>query len=135
MFLGRFILGQFVRVPFGSSSAGGVPSQPALPPIIAFYTAAGVKVTTGKMPPLDRVATTGLFAYTQQLDDDFEEGHYVAHVTSGNYAEVWHFDVLPGGDAGGAVLSQTFFSRPEAEFLVGKLADGSRFIARNPVEI
>lgn len=136
MFLGRFKLGQWVHVPYEAKSSVGAPSQPALPPIIDFYTAAGVKVASGLVPPLDGVGEVGLFSYAQQLTSEFAAGHYAAHVTSGTLpVRLWHFQILPGGNVDGAVLSMTFFPRPEAAFVVGKLDSGKRFIARNPVEI
>lgn len=136
MFLGQFFLGQFVRVPYAAASNTGVPSQPAAAPIIAFYGEDGTKILAGRMPPLDPIAAVGLFSFTQQLDEQFEdEGHFVAHVTDGSYSEVHRFQILPGGNAGGAVISQRFYSRPEADFIVGKLDSDKRFIARNPVEI
>jgi hypothetical protein len=42
------------------------------------------------------------------------------------------FDLIAGGDEGGAVVSMFAIDRPEARYVVGQLASGKLVQGRNP---
>lgn len=136
MNLGRFELGQEIVVPLICTDGNGVAVVPDLPPAIAFYNAAGVKLLTDLMACRDRYGATGLFFYRRPLGSAFAVGKGSISMTwkAAGVARlrVFQFEIVPGGDAAGAVVSQYFFERPQAVYLVQHTDGGSHTFGRNP---
>lgn len=134
MSLGRFILGQFVPISVTTKS-GETPFAPTFAPVFRVYDAEGVFVAAGKMPPSDR-GVTGEFAFNLRLNDDFDLGNHsvcITYMADGSARiAVQHFEVVAGGDPAGAVVSQYFYDRPHASFIVTRLDSNARQLLKNP---
>jgi len=135
MNLGRFKLGQFVPIAVTCLSEE-TPYAPTAAPTVTIYDASSARVLSSVMPVVDKVPAPGFFVLDVLLNSDFSAGHYsvainyVANSTS--CLVVMHFEVLPIGNANGAVISQFFYERPQARFLVQKLSSAARRFLKNP---
>jgi hypothetical protein len=138
MYLGSFTLGQFVPLTRLALGAGFTPAWPVTVPIYRVYDGTGVCVATGRLPPGDLIGAVGHFAGDLRLQGDYAAGHYavVLDVTMGGVARqtTGRFQIVPGGDADGAVISQHFYRRPQADFVVQRLDSSQRVLAQNPTE-
>ena len=136
MNLGRFELGQEIVVPLLCTDGAGVAVVPDVAPAIAFYNGAGVKVLSDLMACRDRFGATGLFFYRRPLGSAFGSGKWSISMSwkAAGVARlrVFQFEIIPGGDAAGAVVSQYFFERPQAVYLVQHTDGGTRTFGRNP---
>jgi hypothetical protein len=137
MWLGRYKLGDTLRVPLLADNTTA-PSTPAAAPTLAIYTANGVKVFAGGMPPLDPYAAVGLFSLAVRLGELFAVGQYRVvmqyQVSGGARQKVAHFAIVDGGNAGGNFIAGTYYQRPQAAFLVLRTDADTRVLARNPFE-
>ena len=135
MHLGRFTAGQFVPLPVHTRS-GNTPYAPPTAPLAAVYNDAGTKVSSFKIPPIDRGAITGMFVGRLRLDASYPIGHYRVAVNfvanSVKQLRVLHFEVVDGGHVDGAVIAMADFPRPHARFLLEKLDSNQRLILKNP---
>lgn len=132
MWLGRFILGQFVPVPVWCEAI------PSAAPIVSIYNASAVKVFASKMPPADFYGVDGYFVLPVRLSSSFAVGDYSATI---NYTasatarlQVVRFTIVEGGSADGAVVSGTYYRRPHADFLVTRLDSDQRQLLKAPKE-
>lgn len=139
MYLGRFRLGEWVKVPLlgdDFTTASAVQFAPAL----SIYNAAGTKVYSGLMPPLDPYgAGRRLFSAPIRLSSAFAVGRYFVAmnylVTSNRrYLKTANFDVVAGGNAAGNVIAMWYYPRPHATHLVLRTDADSRVLARNPFQ-
>lgn len=136
MNLGRYELGQEIVVPQLCTDGVGVAVVPDVLPTIAFYNAGGNKVLSALMPCRDRFGATGLFFYRTPLGALFSVGQWggsIAWKVAGvARLRAFVFEIVPGGDTAGAVVSQYFLERPQANYLVQKTDGGTRVFGRNP---
>lgn len=108
----------------------------AAPTMHIIRASTGALVVSKSIPAHDRYGTTGLFGYRQFLGSTFSTGMYYALYSwtdgahTGGDFDV--FDVQPGGDAGGSVISMAFIDNPRADFIVGQTDGGNLVHYRNP---
>jgi hypothetical protein len=135
MYLGRFTLGEFVPIAVHCHDAE-IAFAPPTAPVFDVYDSAGDKIVSGSLPPLDLGAITGLFAFGLYLGTSMAIGHYsVIESYSANsiaHMAVSHFEIVAGGNVYGTVISQAFFDRPHAKFLVQKMDSQNRRLIKNP---
>lgn len=136
MYLGRFAIGQEVVLPLHATDGSPGPVACTRAPGLKVFDGTGTLVLADSMPSLDTVRSVGLFAYRLVLTASFAVGRYVVafSYTAAGTARVKtaHFDVVAGGDAAGAVVSMYHLSRPQANTLVEKTAQGKRLLKRSP---
>ena len=135
MNLGRFTLGQFVPLAVACRT-GEAAYAPAAAPRAAIYNSSGVKIASPRLPSVDKGAITGFFVLPLRLDSNYSVGRYSVAI---NYVannvvhlDVHHFEIVAGGNSGGAIISQHFYDRPHAKFLVQKLDSFQRRLVKNP---
>lgn len=151
-YLGRFQLGQFVHLSLiTSNTAEEYPDAPTAPdaaPTFSIYNSDGSKVITNKRMPLQHPSETALFAVDQMLaclsalgpaygTVEFEEGrsYFVRYewlISTAAFARIDYFDVIPGGDCRGAYTALEFYERPQADYMVGALENGTVEKRRGP---
>lgn len=153
---GRFQLGQFVHLSVqtttsGDNDAGDGAVTPAVPdaaPTISIYDTDGDYVIKNKKIPLQSPQETTLFGVALMLEClstigpaygtvEFAEGEryvvlYKWQVSGSNYATLDFFDVIAGGDCRGAYTALEFYERPQADYMVGALEDGTVEKRRGP---
>lgn len=133
---GRYQLGQAVELTLACRDASDTPAVPTNVPRLKVWTPAGALLRFQDLPPLERYTQTGLFHARLILDSTFTAGLYrVTYYWSvGSFRGLDEdgFEVMPGGDADGAVVALHWFSRPQAKFLVQSLDSGKLVQGRNP---
>jgi len=136
MYLGRYMLGEWVPFKVVTRSTARVPSSPTAAPTLRIYDAAGNTVATSSMPIYQKNIRTGTFILEKLLDSSFSAGQHVALIefTVGGNAlkELHHFEVIAGGHSQGAYLGIHFYRPPHADYLVGITEDGSTDRRKNP---
>lgn len=131
MDLGRYLLGQSVRVGIDTVDADGNPAAPDSAPTA---TISG-PVSLGPMKlAMDGGSTS--FSLSLFLGGGLALGTYTvtyAYSVNGfNGSGTDTFDLIQGGDIGGRILSMTSYARPEAQYVVCQLASGRLVQGRNP---
>ncbi len=136
MSLGRFKLGDFVPLSVLTHGAGDIVYAPAAAPTAIVYDGDGVKVASFALPVVDKGAVTHLFVLPLRLDSTYAVGSYSVAINytanSIKHLHVLHFEVVGGGDAAGSIISQVFYPRPHARFLVQKTSSFTRRLTKNP---
>lgn len=127
---GRFFSGSFVPI---SAIAKEAAILPTIAPSIRIYRS-GTLIASASMPVADRA--NGLFVLEVQLDATYTAGHYVAHISyvldGSPRTTSFMFECLGGGGAAGAIVSQAFYDRPQAKFIVQRLDSNIRRLVKNP---
>ena len=138
MYLGRYFLGQTVHITVRTVDTNGTPTAPENPPYIDFRSDSALAVQV-QVPILDRYVVTGLFVYPLRFKSSFSTGRYSAthfyRVTGGNAyngMEVDYFEIVAGGDSDGAIVTQDYWQRPEASYLIQQTESGNINLKRNP---
>ena len=138
MYLGRYFQGQIVAIVVRTVNNDGTPAAPDNPPYIDLRDDDG-QIRQVQAPIVDRYVVTGLFIYPLRLDASFPAGRYTAtafYRVSGaaNYHGIDSdvFEVVSGGDPDGAIVTQHYWSRPEAVFLVQQTEAENLLLRRNP---
>jgi hypothetical protein len=135
MFLGRFRLGEWVYIPMISRDSG-TPYAPPHAPLCSIYNSSGTKVAAFLIPPVDKNTITGMFCGRVRLSATYSVDKYRFAINftanSSTKLVVGHFEVVAGGHVDGAVISNYFYQRPHAAFLVQKLDSEQRLIIKNP---
>lgn len=133
MSLGRFQLGQSVPLSLSVVNSGGSPVWPDAAPTATITDSGSHVIAEFKM------AMTGasyVFSADEFLGLDYTLGTYSLSyqwfVGGSSVSASDSFDVAPGGDAGGRVISMYAYSRPEASYVVGQLSSGNIVQGRNP---
>ncbi len=132
MYLGNYTIGQEVVLPLHATDAGPSPVAQASAPSVKVFDASGSQIVSAPMAALDRPRSTGLFYYRLTLDAAFGPGRYLVEMAYGGLAKMASFDIVPGGDPAGAIVSQYHLERPQANHLVQKTDGGKRFFKRGP---
>ena len=133
----RVQLGDELPILFQICDGSGLPAEPeSAAPTLSIYDAASNLVKTYRVPPLERIDAPGMFGMPIRLDDNYAEGAYswlaewtidmVAGVASG------YFDILPGGDPQGPIVSQDFLQKRGGTTLLQEAGDGTILFGRNP---
>lgn len=134
--IGRYQLGQSISLFLVTRNADGTPAVPESPPVASISLPGGTVVLAKEMPVVDRYQYDGLFLLPVFLGGLFAEGLYsVAYqfaVGGLSITESDNFQVLPGGNADGNVVSMYFYERPQARFIVQQLDSGKIVQGRNP---
>lgn len=135
MYLGRYFQGQVVPILVQTRNLAGTPTLSDNPPFIDFHGASG-KISQVQMPILDRYVVTGLFLYHLFLNSSFPAGRYRAthfYKTSDYHGvDTDVFEVVAGGDADGSIVTQHYWQRPEATYLIQQTEADSILLRRNP---
>lgn len=135
MYLGRFQLGGTVALYLRCRDANHAPTLPVAPPMAKIFDGSGV-VEAKLMPIYERYIKTGQFKLPLFLGRLYNTGRYVVTYNyilgTDTKAGSDCFDILPCGDARGHVHSSYFYERPEANYMVQGLEDGSITKGRNP---
>ena len=135
MYLGRYFQGQVVPIYIRTVNADGTPTAPDNPPYIDFRDDSG-QVLQVQAPIVDRYTVTGLFIYPLFLTSSFPAGRYTAThfylASTYNGLDSDVFEVVAGGDPDGAIITQAYWQRPEAVFLIQQTEADNILLRRNP---
>jgi len=135
VYLGRYFQGDILPVTVQCTNAAGTPTVPDNPPAIDFRGSSG-QILQAQMPVLDRYSVTGLFSYPLRVNASFPAGRYSATVFykagTHNGLDVHDFEVVSGGDSDGAIVTQYYWQRPEATYLVQQTEAENILLKRNP---
>jgi hypothetical protein len=133
MYLGRYQLGQEVKIGLPTVDGSGNPVQPdSAPTAVITHPDAivdpAVKLAMDGGPTafalgIDLGYATILGTYTVSYS-------YQAGVFAGSGGDT--FDVIAGGDPGGRIISMTAYDRPEASYVVAQISSGRIVQGRNP---
>ncbi len=112
-----------------------LPGIPDSAPIAVIISPDSQVIGAYELPISD--ATRVSFSLPVQVNLAFAFGTYRVsyQFTIGGHAGVVkdaEFQVIPGGDSGGEVISMLAFDRPEARFLIAQLNSGRLVVGRNP---
>jgi hypothetical protein len=137
MDLGRFQKGEKVPLQVSTVDGSANPVEPDAAPLVVVRDPANAVVASLRLP---RVGTAFdqygmahflgvLFAtlgtYQVSYSYDYAEG-------TGQGTASDTFELIAGGDEGGAVVAMFHIDRPEARYVVGQLASGKLVQGRNP---
>jgi hypothetical protein len=135
-YLGRFQLGQRVRLHLWTLDPSRVPTAPDRLPLCRVYDAAGSVVASAYMSVSDKFGVTGLFVAKLYLTFGYEPGHFnVAYsYTVGGHPIISgdSFEIIDGGDVSGTVISLGSFRHPESDFVLAHLNSRRIVQGRNP---
>lgn len=136
MYLGRYQLGGTVPLRLHCETPTHAIVMPDHPPAAHVFDGSNTKQFAGLIPIDERYVLTGSFRYPLFLGSGYTVGHYSIvyyYVISGvMYSKADTFEVVPGGDTHGAVAAAYFYERPEANYIIQALEDGSLVKRRNP---
>lgn len=139
VYAGRYQQGEELPLALATCTAAGVPADPDDDPVVSVYRDASppVLVETRKLAAADRGLGPGSFRLPLFLGPLYSApGRHLLvfrYAVGGAGRSVpGAFTLLPGGNADGAVIAQTFVARPDANHLIAE-CDSGRFIrGRNP---
>lgn len=134
MYRGRIRLGGEAILGVQTTSDGVIPALPtSTAPLLDVYDSVG-HVVSKRIPLLDR--DSALFQYRLFLGSTFTAGLCTVTYrwTTGSYEgyEMDTFEIIPGGNADGIVLSMTFYKRPMADFVLRQTNAGVILRGKNP---
>ncbi|MBX6312831.1 MAG: hypothetical protein IRY99_07945 [Isosphaeraceae bacterium] len=134
-YLGRYQRGQAVTLGVRVLGPDRLPAMPDSAPTARVYGDGGL-VATYRLPIIDKGGQVGMFQRPVAIGLEYERGRYrvVYQYAVGAHAGmvIDTFEVIPGGDSGGAVISMYAYDRPEARYVVAQLSDGKLVQGRNP---
>jgi hypothetical protein len=133
MNLGRFQLGQFVKLGLPIVNGGGSPVAPDSAPTATITSPSNV---TGAPFKLAMDGGPLAFSLPVQLGLSFALGtfsvSYTYKVNGVTFTSGDTFNVIAGGDPGGGIIAMSFYDRPEARYVVTQLTSGRIVQGRNP---
>lgn len=136
MWRGRYQLGDEAVIGVLCRNGSGTPVAPDAAPTAKVYNSTGTKVAELSIPPKDIARATGLFEHFVRLGSDFAAGVYsvVYSWSASGYTggDVDWFEIAPGGDEAGTVISMTYFETANAGHLVQQLDSGRIKTGKNP---
>lgn len=134
-YIGSYRLGDHVPLQCVCIAPGGTNALPDVSPVASIYAPGGSKVDL-VMPVMDLYGKRGLFSFDLMLDSRFGTGlHRILYSFALGglpYRTMSMFDVVSSGDAGGALISMTNYTTPQAVFIVGQLSSGRLVAGRGP---
>lgn len=132
-YLGRYQVGQAVPLAVTPLDGGGFATQPDAAPVATVTAPGGAVLGPFK---LAMVADPTHFALAFFPGVGLPLGTYAvayACLVAGQASTIaGSFDLIPGGDPGGAVVGLFSYDRPEARFVVAQLASGRLVQGKNP---
>jgi len=136
MWRGRCQHGEEITLGVLCTDGAGAPVYPDAAPTLDVFGPEGQPVAGQRLPAVDRAAAVGLFQLGLFLGPAFAPGRHraVYRWSAGGLAGVaedW-FDLLPGGDARGAVIALYAYERPQADYLIRQQDGGAMGANRNP---
>jgi len=135
MSFGRYQQGEEVWLRVQCFGTNHVASWPTEAPVAAVYNSAGL-VTQLQLPMVDERGQVGLFGLRVYLNTLFYPDYYrvlTRYRVAGKCSmEEESFEVIPGGDADGAVISLYSFLHPSGEFIIQQRDGGRLFAGGNP---
>lgn len=135
-YLGRYQVGQEVPLILWVRNQDRTPSFPDDVPLARVVDSSGSHIASVKMPVVDRYTVTGLFQAYLPLSTEYAVGKYTVEyqyrVSGYSGLLLATFEVVPGGDVGGSVISLYTVERPEARYVVAQLDTGRLVAGRNP---
>jgi hypothetical protein len=131
--LGRFQLGDFVGLIVQCKDQNGVPTMPDNVPISRFFDPNGTFIGITHLPTLERFATPGLFQLTLPISSIFStQGNWrvISTYSIGSFTGIDEntFEVVPGGEARGNVISMYYYRRPDADYIVFQTDNGDGIV-------
>lgn len=136
MFIGRFVLGEFVPLVVWARNDDGTPAVPSSHPEARIYDDAGTLVQTHALPLVDSADVVGRFRYDLPLGSQYAVGYYSVKIeytiSAVVYAELLDFQVLAGGDADGGLIAAELYNSPNSPWLVAETDRGELLAHRNP---
>lgn len=132
-YIGQYQQGQTVTLMLRSIGYGGQIVTPDSPPVATIFSDSGT-TQSFLLPAMD--LANSIFALPLFLGLTFPLGRYrvsYRYSSGGSVsARVDYFEVIPGGDPGGAVISVFAYDRPEAGYVLAQLGSGMLVQGRNP---
>lgn len=139
MWRGRTIIGAELLLGCSCDPSTGTPASPDSAVMMKVYANDGTLMFNNRIPPLDKFAATGIFAYMLPITSAYSVGRYVvrySYAISGiTYVpdQLDVFEVVDGGDNAGQFLSLFYLDRPDGQdFILGQTEQGSLTISRGP---
>ena len=134
---GRYQLGSFLPLTLLCRNSSYTPVVPDDVPRVNIWDASGAKVLCQDMPVLDRYNQTGLFQLQVRIDSTFTTtGIYTAEyqftLSGSGKIHLDTFEIIPGGNANGSIISIFDYTRPQAKYLVNQADSGTISLSRNP---
>ena len=131
MWAGRKRLGEFLTLGVSCVSPSNhrlAVTPDAAPQITILQPGGAVAVAARPMPAWGN-GKVGQFGFGEFLGSAYAVGNYLALITyavSGTHMVATRlFSVIEGGNAAGAYTSLAWYDRPEAQYLVGNLENGT----------
>ena len=132
-YLGQYQQGQTVPLMLRAVGYGGQIITPSDAPVATIYDDSGA-TQSFVLPASDRA--NSIFSLPVFLGLTFPLGRYRVCYRYSAGADVKaradYFEVIPGGDPGGAVISVFAYDRPEAGYVLAQLGSGMLVQGRNP---
>lgn len=133
--LGRFQVGQELSLVLRCTLAGAG-DVPSTHPTVEVRDESGF-VEQRRVPADDQVGSPGLFRGPLFLGTLYDTGRYHLYFrwldsVGDPHVEIHDFEIAPGGDSDGAVISMASVERPQANFLLYNTDAGRLIRGRNP---
>jgi hypothetical protein len=132
-YLGQFQQGQTINLMLRATAYQGRIIVPDDYPVAKIYKDAAL-IATVQLPVVDEA--NSVFSLPLFLGLPFDLGRYIVsyRYSVGGFigARVDYFEVIPGGDPGGTVISMFSYDRPEAGYVLSQLSCGKLISGRNP---
>lgn len=132
-YLGRYQVGQSVPLALAVVDGDGQPAAPDAAPLATVTDPDEAVVAAVKMALAGDAMHFALpyFLGIERALGTYTVG-YAYSIGGESSALAGSFDVIPGGDVGGAVISLIGYDRPEAQFVVAQLTSGRLVQGKNP---
>lgn len=135
MFIGRFQLGDTIPLFVVTTDASDTPQVPEFPPTVKIWSKN--KLVKAKfVPTWETFTQTGIFLGRAFLDPKYAIGLYrvTYYYQIGTFQgiKVGNFEVMPGGNTDGNVMSMYYYHCAQANFVVQGLDSGKIVQGRNP---
>ena len=138
IYLGRYQVGKYLNVFVQTLDAGGEPSMPDTTPWLKIFAPDNSVILATGVPVVDKKQDVFLFRACIFLGNplSFSAGQHsftVSYLTGGTAKTVTGlFEIIPGGDPDGCILSQYYLHSPAADHIVYQTEAGSIKKGKNP---
>jgi hypothetical protein len=134
-YLGRYQLGQVVPLMIRTTGYQGRIVTPFDYPIATIFDSSANVVATVKLPAMDR--GNSVFALPLFLSLKFSVGRFrviTTYASNGAYTGAFldYFEIIPGGDPNGPLISLFAYDRPEASYVLAQMGSGKLAQGANP---
>lgn len=135
MYLGRFLLGDYVPLVLLAKNTAQTPTALTAFPTAKIYNQSGSLIETVSLPLWDSLASTGLFRKLLRLGSLYAAGKYDAvilwTISATVRGDLCRFEIQ-GGNTDGSTFSMSPFNSPNSRWLVGQSDAGNLKAYRNP---